>query len=76
MNSLHGALQNQFPRDSREGNWTHKTKKGYGGLLAAGIECLIVKNCGKSCLIQCKGRGNESGTPPLFHGNVNDLEKL
>lgn len=53
--------------------YTHKTKKGFGGLLAAGIECYIVESTGKKCSIRLKGRGSLLGEPPLFHGELKDL---
>lgn len=56
--------------------YTHLTKKGFGGLLAAGIECYIVKMEKKSVAVILKGRNNLSGNPPLFWGKIQDLNPL
>lgn len=56
--------------------YTHKTKKGFGSLLAAGIECYIHSKVKGGIFICLKGRGNLSGQPPVFWGKMKDLEPI
>jgi hypothetical protein len=45
-----------------------KTKKGFGGILKSGIDCMIIKNFDSG---KCAIKTNNGD---IYHGNLSDLE--